>query len=521
MNDRMNRASELSDEELMAIAYGKESEPTENKNSLPSLSDEDLYQKVGINPYDWEKPKSMSWMQAFLNTVRQGDGQAGLNSPAVRNFASGLGSGAYENVRGAAGLFGKEIPNQDFGGQPGFSRSLGELVGKYGPQLYMAGKATRLLPASMQSSILPQSGILGLLGGALEPGSYGEKAQKGLTDAALAASTIGLLKGAQKGSDYVGNFLDKVIPSRYDNKLNASIQSLTGGKIPSIESDNKFIYGNINKNFRKNQEKVEELYSKVSKLAKEKGYSDAKKISTEGLKLEDDSGILSSDMVFHDNKSQKALNFFLKDPSYENAHKLQSVLGVRSQQLKNMKGFKPLARELSGLRKQVKENIVNSFHAYGDEALANQYNKASAFYKKKVVPYRATAAIEKISQSKPELEEYDFPINPINTLKKNKDKVQKVVNELNDDARQALLARLLENKELEDPYKSLQKAYQDILSGPNKGLVLDRDINRMENLIKEGKQLRRTREFVRKNQVKIGLGALGALGLSPFIPSKK
>lgn len=513
MNGKINPASELSDEELMAIAYGKESEPTENKNSLPSLSDEDLYQKVGINPYDWEKPKSMSWMQAFLNAVRQGEGQAGLNSPAVRNFSSGLGSGAYENVRGAAGLFGKEIPNQDFGGQPGFSRSLGELVGKYGPQLYMAGKATRLLPASMQSSILPQSGILGLLGGALEPGSYGEKAQKVLTDAALGASTMGLVKGAKQASASMGSFLDKILPNRYEKKLGNSLSGLTGGKNASIASENKHIYDTINKNYRNNLKQSEDLYNKTTGLALSKGYEDSKYISTDGLNKSARKDIKDMDEIIFDKKSEEALKVFLKKPNFDNAHKLQSILGERASSLGHNNQYKNLASRIRGLRDKVKENIENSFKKYGDDDLVESYKKASDFYRDKVAPYWETEALKNIAYSKPEEKFYRYPNNPINALGDNESQIAKVVNDLDENAYQALLARMLEKTNKNYAYGDLEKVYKDILTGKKRMLVRDKDLTAIEGLLDQGKKLKFLRDYLKK----YGKGtAAGTLGLGAW-----
>lgn len=88
---------------------------------------------------------------------------------------------------------------------------------------------------------------------------------------------------------------------------------------------------------------------------------------------------------------------FLNNPTFDNAHKLQSQLGVESAKLKEGSGSPDVStiNAISSLNKArtALKGDMSSFLNNESSNLAQQYNDASDYFKNNVVPYRANQKI--------------------------------------------------------------------------------------------------------------------------------
>jgi hypothetical protein len=153
-------------------------------------------------------------------------------------------------------------------------------------------------------------------------------------------------------------------------------------------------------------------------------------------------------------KVEQSHNDFLVDPTYDNAHKLQSDIG-KAIGVEKGKGFNADRDKLSvynDLRDAVKNDVASFLDKYSPD-LANQYKAASDYHLKEVIPYRSTSNIIKAIQNK-DVNESSL----LNAFKSahTKRNVQKIISDLGPEFQNKLIyARLAKESPRSNPYALL------------------------------------------------------------------
>jgi hypothetical protein len=182
-------------------------------------------------------------------------------------------------------------------------------------------------------------------------------------------------------------------PQQYSEKLLETMGNAKGVPIQQrMENNAKSLASDIKDSFSRKKAQANNMYSQVTDKVKddniykedipERGY-----ISTPAKVTETYTGNLS-----------KANDDFLRKPTFENAHKLQNVLGVESAKPYTDTVGREKAEGYYNARQALKSDMDTYLRKnYPGTNLANQYQNASDFYRDQVVPYKASKKIRQIS----------------------------------------------------------------------------------------------------------------------------
>lgn len=558
-------------------------EENDDRDFNSKMSNEELEQYLNGNGVETNQPQmqneqpdpnpKQSFLKAFAqalnNASRQGDQFAAVNSPASKNTLSGVASGGYENVRGLTDLLGLNLKPREFGGNPeSFAFNLGKAGGQYIPQItggLAAAKGIAKAAPFLGKKLIPEAIAVGSVGAAANPGSINERLVKGAEEAALVPAFHGAVKGyraAKQGISNARSNLNYARPEKFQTQTSETLHDIFQGKPVTSARENKLVYGQINKKGRSNKAQSDEMYNEAIKEAMESGYNGVEKaiefntkdfIKPKKLSIKEKKK-LSLEELFKDfkkNKKQK-LSFknpddvikykntkdaihkeyeikkrfyaFHKRPSLKNAHDLQVMLNERSFKLKHPLNdivSKDLGKIYGELREKLVRSIESTLEKNGDINALKSYQNATKNYAENVVPYIKTRAIRDIVNSNPKKGKYTFPEDPINFLTKNKSSTQKIVSDLPEKSKRFLLQKMIEGAKSGEHINpvELKKLISDIKATRKVNLVRQKDLTKLEDLLKQGKRLEKTREFVNKNKGKLVVG--GVLSVPGFIGGKK
>jgi hypothetical protein len=499
-NDTYELLNSLSDEDIIRI-QNRDFAPLEKIKNKKTGNNQQPQQQMEPS----QRP--MNQNQGMLPEESQNPYK---NNSIGRNLASGLASGAYENVRGIADLIGlKPKPRQFWGDPESNSFGFGKFLGEWGTPAVGALKAGKAIgkaaPALRQAaSWLPEALGVGAVGAAVHPGSINERLATGAGEAALVPAFHGAVKGfraAKQGISNARSNLKYSSPGKFNEETRKTVQEVLGNKPFTKEVERESITGIINKKARDYLTKSNEMYNGIIKEATEKGYDGVKK----KIEFNNRDYFLNKADIDADKNISHLFANFLEKPSFGRAHRLQSALGRESFALKNPEN-REVVRKRGELYGELHDKIVDAMDSTikknGDNNILSSYKNASNYYERNVVPYyKSNYEISNISRSLPEKERYHYPRNIIHTLLEDTHTMKKVRDDMPKGTKRTILSRLLNG--VEDNPKLLKKRINKINSGGEFELVNKKDLKQIEDFLRKGKGLEIVREFVKNNKKKL------------------
>ena len=303
----------------------------------------------------------------------------------------------------------------------------------------------------------------------------------------------------------------------YDEAIQEAIDSGYNGVEKAIEFNTKYLIKH--KKHSKNEKQ---------KLSFESLFKDFKKNEKQKLSFKNHDDFIKhkkiKDAIHKDHEIKERFYAFDKQPSFKNAHDLQAMLNEKSFKLKhplNDIASQGLGKTYGELREELLRAMNSTLEKNGDINVLESYKNATKNYAENVVPYIKTRSMRDIVESNLEKGKYIFPEDPISFLTKNKNSTQKVVSDLPNESKRFLLQKMIEDAKKGEHinFVELKKLISDIKATRKVNLVHKEDLMRLEDLLKQGKRLEKTREFVNKNKGKLILG--GVLSVPGFIGGKK
>lgn len=396
----------------------------------------DFYNKIGFNSNNSTSSSTQNTPSIFsgpttLNSV--------VNSPGIQGI---LGAGDALRNTISSGL--NMIPGVNISpvqsGQGG-AYTIGNIAGNLAG---FAGGGEVLDTARAASEALPYIGKLAeMLGGnTLAP----TMARQGLGTAAYGAITNtedrtdngiygGLLGSAAAslpfGMGKVVQGLQYLQPQKYAKQI---LDNLSGGQ--TLGDATQSVLATIKNSYQQQKENAGELYDSVrnnipsgSIYAPLKGPlgipSNLSFSDLEGAYPSISKGVTDS----YTSALKDMHNDFINNPTFQNAHALQSELGTVSRQLQSgrMQMSNTLdARSLNNARNALKTDM-NSFLQRENPALADQYQQAAQNFQENVVPYRTDPKLYSIATG----ETTNVAPSALGTIFKAPDEdMQKVINDL-------------------------------------------------------------------------------------------
>lgn len=289
-----------------------------------------------------------------ISMAQSGQGSAYDIGKFGGNIAAFLGGGELADTArlGAAGI-------------PYLGRALSALSdspGATGMSSWIPGVARRAIGSGMYGAATDQNNRI--MGGALG---------LGLSPAADAVPGI-----AGKLSDAAQYFM----PTKY---MHGILQNLGGGQ--SLEDATKSVIQGVKTGYDNQTQAASDLYDPVYNAVRNSDIYNpigAENGAYTNLPEDTSSSYTSALKNLH--------NQFLKDPTFDNAHQLQSQLGATLRKLQGGSSSPDISTinaidSLSSARSAVKQDM-NSFLSTQPDDLQSQYQKASDYFLNNVVPYR-------------------------------------------------------------------------------------------------------------------------------------
>lgn len=152
---------------------------------------------------------------------------------------------------------------------------------------------------------------------------------------------------------------------------------------------------------------------------------------------------------------EKLHNEYLQNPTFNNAHRLQSEIGARQRKIPNLNSEDLDKSEYLGIARQsLKSDIRNSLNKI-DPALGQKYDDATNYWLDNVVPYVSNKAIHKMAKG-----EIENPRNIANIFKSPEKDVQKVVSDLGNDGSNRILYSVLGKQTASKSPENMENAYK-------------------------------------------------------------
>lgn len=515
-DDTYKLLNSMSDEDLKLIENGDYS-PLEKIKNKTNENNQQPQQPMGNRPGGMNPNQGMA--PGASQNLYQNDGMA----RNLGNLASGVASGVYDNVRGVVDLAGLNLKPRQFGGDAeSNSFGAGKFIGDWGTPFLGALKAGKAIGKAAPglkkvASWLPEALGVGAVGAAVHPGTINERLLTGAGEAALVPAFHGLVKGyraaregakgAKQGISNARENLKYATNDRFKEGTQKTLEEVLGVEPFTKQLERESIHGGINQTARSNLKESHDKYRGVIDKANEMGYDGIKKkIAFNDLHEGHKAAIDANRNLSH------LFDNFLKKPSFSRAHRLQSGLGRAATEYKNPLNdqvTKDMGKLYQELQNKMLQSIKSSLSKNGDTSVLSAYEKASHYYKEKVVPYyHSTHAIVNISRSNPKHKKYNYTTDIIGALLTDTGELSKVRGALTNDTQRAILKKLLTGAE--DNPKLLGKRIKKIKAGGEIELVNKEELKKIEDFLKTAKGLEIVREFVNKNKNKFLVGAGGA-----------
>lgn len=312
-------------------------------------------------------------------------------------------------------------------------KTLGDILGFLGASA-VGGAGAAALPETAIAKVL-RAAPGRIAGTAL----YGQAVSP---ERARGAETGAALQTAVEAIPYVGKGIGAV--SKYvrpQTLTNDIMSSLSKGQ--TLEENGKNFATNLKNSFNRKIEASNDLYNPIfDRVGNNSVYYSRVKSPEFYKNMFDpvtrdplDEGIL--DDYLPDLK--KLHSDFIKNPTFQNAHDLQSQLGFEIRRLQRMPSRSMADTRVMQNYTKAKDNLkgdMDHFLEYKEpgRGLADQYEDATNYYRNEVVPYLSNSNIAKIARGK-----ITNPKN-ITTIFKNPDEdVLKVVEDLGDNGKNQIL----------------------------------------------------------------------------------
>lgn len=284
------------------------------------------------------------------------------------DLAVGAGGG-IQNI--AHGILPALVPKFE---PQGISQNIGEPIGNIAG--YMLGPEAALLRGAR--------GVQSLAG-------LGEKGLSALQNRLGSASLYGAinepedrLKGA--GTGFVTGGIGEGLGALLGKGLPAAAEFLHPQKYANS------LAGDITKGYQKSKEASTSLYSPVFENVGNKKITNSPYASQYAS--------LNKDILKGYSPSIKEVHKqFIENPTFNNAHKLQSDIGKRISNLKSGNSKDSLTLDNIERLEKAQTSLKNDMSSYLNHSnpnLSNQYQRASDFYKNQVIPYNQNNTIRDI-----------------------------------------------------------------------------------------------------------------------------
>lgn len=274
------------------------------------------------------------------------------------------------------------------------------------PSLLLGGAGLALAPGSTAAGVLGNLSSSpfsqGALSGLLATG--GNLATRDVAGA-IGGISAGLLGGIpNQAGGLVGGVVNRITGNTgvdpealAANAINSTVQGRT------VDQLGNGLFSQVLQNARANKTYNSNVFSNVSDQVQQRGYATADSAVPSPLI----SKLISPDPVLKQSlgdladanpgyEFNKPVQTYLDNPTYDNAHILQSQLGKTGAELTSYgssNADRTLGNSLFNMRQGVISNILDKFIQNGDSDLAQQYKMGANDYVANVLPYNQIAPI--------------------------------------------------------------------------------------------------------------------------------
>lgn len=377
----------------------------------------DFYQKIGFNSNAIPQGSTQNTSSIFsgpttLNSVVNSPGVQGIlgAGDALRNTVAS-GGNAISNILGGYAPQLPVVTNTNNSSPVGqwLGNSAGNVAGfalggdildtaRYGMEAapYIGKLAQMLGGLSMGASMARQGLGTGLYGALATNQDRGDNAVIG---AGLGAGSAALPFGMGK----VAQSLSYLQPIKYAKQI---LDKLSGGQ--SLGDATQSVLASVKNAYKQQQDDASELYNGVrDNIPSGSIYAPLKgplgiPSNLSFSNLEGSYPSISNSVTDNYTSALKDMhNDFVNNPTFQNAHALQSELGTVSRQLQGGRMAPTLdtlntANSLSNARNALKSDMDTYLRAK-NPALADQYQKAAQNFQENVVPYRSDPKLYSIA----------------------------------------------------------------------------------------------------------------------------
>jgi hypothetical protein len=357
----------------------------------------------------------------------------------------------------------------------------------------------------------------GVYGAVTSPGDIGKGAIRGLEVGMGSELLPGIVGGAAKGLGKVTGFMQPQAQAK------TILEDLGGGKT-------------LNQNAKSLTSDIQDAYRAQKGISKAKYEGVLDQVGDKNIYGDEYLDLPSEARNNFTYAAKKSDNAFLDNPTFENAHKLQSALGKETAKLTPLDTNAPDKRDaMTDARNAIKNDIADFLQKRkGDDNLGAQYADASAHYRDRVIPF-----IKKIDPQTPSLAniatgKIEDPRNVVGTFKHPNPKMMDLLNSLGTDTKNKILyaqlgkaGRNLTPEKLLDAYDKLDEQGLGSYDTPKLADQMEKLRNRIKarNFAQRlsmgaagaiaGKEVGRLMPYVGEDSMLAGALTGGALG--PYI----
>lgn len=363
-----------------------------------------------------------AYIRSGLNAVGQGGADV---LSGVAKAGMGLANTPHNIVNLFSPQLAAHIPTS-----PINSGDINQIFGTQNPSLY--GKFLQGVgqfgPFALGGEALGATGVAGdVATGAAYGGTQSQNPLTGALKGGALNAALGLVPGAM---NLVGQGINYLKPQDYADQI---VGQLSGGR--SLEDNAKSLAQDVQNSFENQVNLGKAQYQPVfNAVGNQKMY--------EGMQPENSAyQSLDSDIPdSYDRGLKKLHQNFISDPTFQNAHLLQSQLGstIRTAQSKNLSlSDQATVKDWQNAQNSLQSDMSNFLNSKNPD-LANQYQAATQNWAQNVVPYIENPKISAIATG-----DITNPANIASIFKNPEPEVQKVASDLGDDANNKILYSML------------------------------------------------------------------------------
>lgn len=210
-----------------------------------------------------------------------------------------------------------------------------------------------------------------------------------------------LFNSAIEGLPWIGKGISKVAQNFMPQQAAEKIMGWLGQGAGNLEENNQSLAKDIYDAHKTRVDQASAAYDPVLERYGDKNiYPES---NPSGIYLQTSANKPNLDFLSKDSDMKDTVNDFNKNSTFENAHDLQSAMGVKLGKL--MKENNPLNNDMISELATTRSKIKNDMDDYvrnvsSDPEMANQYNLGSELFRQNVVPFRSDATLEAIARGR-------------------------------------------------------------------------------------------------------------------------